>query len=240
MRLCIEAANRAKQPLLKQKLMNGRTLSWEKVGWPSPPPRIQHSVLDNTLGNEWSNVDYTSNGFCIQATDNRHLDPGTSMPPYRPTIQYPCCSRERLWVVEDFKGRYRNDRNEWMNCIFPHPYFSQIYKFLHLFSVFLVFWLTLLWPWCICASCLTRTGCPCFDPFISSRGLATVMSTLYLKHPPGTDFKAKRRTRHLQNKLISWGLRVVLLLLYLLVVTCYIVSCRKLQLQKKLRKKLRL
>jgi len=30
-------------------------------------------------------------------------------------IQYPCCSRERLWVVEDLKGRYRNGRNEWMN-----------------------------------------------------------------------------------------------------------------------------
>ena len=29
--------------------------------------------------------------------------------------QYPCCSRERLWVVEDLKGRYRNGRNEWMN-----------------------------------------------------------------------------------------------------------------------------
>ena len=29
-------------------------------------------------------------------------------------IQYPCCSRERLWVVEDLKGRYRNGRNEWM------------------------------------------------------------------------------------------------------------------------------
>ena len=24
-------------------------------------------------------------------------------------IQYPCCSRERLWVVEDLKGRYRNE-----------------------------------------------------------------------------------------------------------------------------------
>ena len=30
-------------------------------------------------------------------------------------IQYPCCSRERLWVVEDLNGRYRNGRNEWMN-----------------------------------------------------------------------------------------------------------------------------
>jgi len=29
-------------------------------------------------------------------------------------IQYPCCSRERLWVVEDLKGLYRNGRNEWM------------------------------------------------------------------------------------------------------------------------------
>ena len=26
------------------------------------------------------------------------------------------CSRERLWVVEDLKERYRNGRNEWMNC----------------------------------------------------------------------------------------------------------------------------
>jgi len=25
-------------------------------------------------------------------------------------IQYPCCSRERLWVVEGLKGRYRNGR----------------------------------------------------------------------------------------------------------------------------------
>jgi len=30
-------------------------------------------------------------------------------------IQYPCCNRERLWVVEDLKGRYKNGRNEWMN-----------------------------------------------------------------------------------------------------------------------------
>ena len=30
-------------------------------------------------------------------------------------IQYPWCSRERLWVVEDLKGRYRNGQNEWMN-----------------------------------------------------------------------------------------------------------------------------
>ena len=30
-------------------------------------------------------------------------------------IQYPCCSRERLWVVEDLEGRYWNGRNEWMN-----------------------------------------------------------------------------------------------------------------------------
>ena len=30
-------------------------------------------------------------------------------------IQYPCCSRERLWAVEDLKGRYRNGQNEWMN-----------------------------------------------------------------------------------------------------------------------------
>ena len=30
-------------------------------------------------------------------------------------IQYACCSRERLWVVEDLKGRYRNGRmNEWI------------------------------------------------------------------------------------------------------------------------------
>ena len=29
-------------------------------------------------------------------------------------IQYPCCSRERLWVVVDLKGRYRNRQNEWM------------------------------------------------------------------------------------------------------------------------------
>ena len=30
-------------------------------------------------------------------------------------IRCPCCSRERLWVVEDLKGRYRNGRmNEWM------------------------------------------------------------------------------------------------------------------------------
>ena len=30
-------------------------------------------------------------------------------------IQYPCCSRERLWVVEDLKGRHRNGRmNEWI------------------------------------------------------------------------------------------------------------------------------
>jgi len=25
-------------------------------------------------------------------------------------IQYPCCSRERLLVVEDLKGRYKNGR----------------------------------------------------------------------------------------------------------------------------------
>ena len=27
----------------------------------------------------------------------------------------PWLSRERLWVVEGLKGRYRNDQNEWMN-----------------------------------------------------------------------------------------------------------------------------
>ena len=35
---------------------------------------------------------------------------------------YPCCSRERLWVVEDLKGRYRNARNEWwyvLRCVHP-------------------------------------------------------------------------------------------------------------------------
>ena len=32
-------------------------------------------------------------------------------------IQYPCCSRERLWVVEDLKGRYRNGLNEWMKTV---------------------------------------------------------------------------------------------------------------------------
>ena len=38
------------------------------------------------------------------------------MPLRRETpIQYPCCSRERLWVAEDLKERYRNGRNEWMN-----------------------------------------------------------------------------------------------------------------------------
>ena len=31
--------------------------------------------------------------------------------------QYPCCSRERFWVVEDLKGRYRNGRNEWMKTV---------------------------------------------------------------------------------------------------------------------------
>ena len=30
-------------------------------------------------------------------------------------IQYPCCSRERLWVVVDLKRRYRNGQNERMN-----------------------------------------------------------------------------------------------------------------------------
>jgi len=27
-------------------------------------------------------------------------------------IQYPCCGRERLLVVEDLKGCYRNGQNE--------------------------------------------------------------------------------------------------------------------------------
>ena len=27
-------------------------------------------------------------------------------------IQYPCCSRERLWVVDDLKRRCRNGQNE--------------------------------------------------------------------------------------------------------------------------------
>ena len=54
--------------------------------------------------------------------------------------QYPCCSRERLWVVEDLKGRYRNGRNksmnEWMNeiatvtwfILFTHSNLDQIYR----------------------------------------------------------------------------------------------------------------
>jgi len=43
-------------------------------------------------------------------------------------IQYLCCSRECLWVVEDLKGRYRNGRNEWMNewmCKYLTTYSSQ-------------------------------------------------------------------------------------------------------------------
>jgi len=36
-------------------------------------------------------------------------------------IQYPCCSRERLWVVVNLKRRYRNGQSEWI-CVntFPH------------------------------------------------------------------------------------------------------------------------
>ena len=40
-------------------------------------------------------------------------------------IQYPCCSRDHLWVVEDLKGRYRNGQNElneWMNWIPSGPW----------------------------------------------------------------------------------------------------------------------
>ena len=32
-------------------------------------------------------------------------------------ILYSCCSRERLWVVVDLKGRYRNGQSEWMKLL---------------------------------------------------------------------------------------------------------------------------
>ena len=47
--------------------------------------------------------------------------------------------------------------NQW--CILHIPYSSKIYKF-PLCLFFFVFWLPLLWPWCIYATCFTSTvGC---------------------------------------------------------------------------------
>ena len=55
-------------------------------------------------------------------------------------IQYPCCSWERLRVVEDFKGRYRNGQSEWTNecCIgslCPNGYYVTMPLWFH--AVFL-------------------------------------------------------------------------------------------------------
>ena len=49
-------------------------------------------------------------------------------------IQYPCCSRERPWVVEDLKGRYRNGRNEYKQAfcglfMLPLSYCPDIYSY---------------------------------------------------------------------------------------------------------------
>jgi len=60
-------------------------------------------------------------GRLFDSCSSRHVGPWASPLPAvacalrRETpIQYSCCNRERLWVVEDLKGHYRNGRNEWM------------------------------------------------------------------------------------------------------------------------------
>jgi len=47
-------------------------------------------------------------------------------------IQYPCCGRERLWVVDDLKWRYRNGRmNECVRVCVSRPIFVWFKKQLY-------------------------------------------------------------------------------------------------------------
>ena len=48
-----------------------------------------------------------------------------------------------------------------MQIVYNPPIWAKFISF-SLFLCFFVFWLPLLWPWCICVSCLTHTGRPTY------------------------------------------------------------------------------
>jgi len=62
-------------------------------------------MLKKRFLNKWSPSEYMESSLEV-------LDGHVCALQHETPIQYPCCSRERLWVVADLKGRYRNG---WMN-----------------------------------------------------------------------------------------------------------------------------
>jgi len=61
----------------------------------------------------------------------------------------------KVWNLQGHPSPYKP-----MMSVAYSPYFSKIYKFPPIFVLFRLFWLPLLWLWCIYASCLTMYWTP--------------------------------------------------------------------------------